>query len=364
MAAVLLCGAADAQTKSETRNYNKTVAKPSLKAYDSFLKKYPSSVYAGDIAARRDTLLNISPYGDEEAAEIIRTHIPAGSDIRAFAVRKNAVDRIYAMRPGKGVMEIFSIEKAGDVWIELNTYRPPLTLDERFGEWEFADQSGTFRIRDEVFFRVSLLASTADRKEQTYVGACYSPDSDYWGHICFRGKNCMEDGSDAPYHISGRYDDSMSRLADPQMRMILADMKKNPHLEEIPDNEYYTELAIQWWIENNPDALTGATHLKMNQLDKESTLVQHFEAARGRQESARYAAAIMDIDGYTVIVARQKSDGEYMLAWAEPECRDSKRDRLLNNIYFSSPTVLTMNYYEGRRIFRYRLNLASKQLRR
>ena len=50
-----------AQTKAETKLYDKTVKRPSVAAFDKFLKKYPSSVYSEEIKARRDTLLYISP---------------------------------------------------------------------------------------------------------------------------------------------------------------------------------------------------------------------------------------------------------------------------------------------------------------
>ena len=72
---VLLLAAAPlaAQKKAETKLYNKTVAAPSLAAFDKFLKKYPSSVYAPDILARKDTLLNISPYDMAQAAAIPAT---------------------------------------------------------------------------------------------------------------------------------------------------------------------------------------------------------------------------------------------------------------------------------------------------
>ena len=45
-ALVLLLAAASlaAQNKAETKFYQKTLSKPSVEAFDKFLKKYPSSV--------------------------------------------------------------------------------------------------------------------------------------------------------------------------------------------------------------------------------------------------------------------------------------------------------------------------------
>ena len=69
-ALLLLLAAAPlaAQKKAETKLYDKTIAAPSIAAFDKFLKKYPSSVYAADILARKDTLLNITPYDEVKAA--------------------------------------------------------------------------------------------------------------------------------------------------------------------------------------------------------------------------------------------------------------------------------------------------------
>ena len=143
-----------------------------------------------------------------------------------------------------------------------------------------------------------------------------------------------------------------------------ARIQDNPLLEKIPDSEYYTSSAIQKWIEENPSALSNASRLHFLGIEDESTLVQQFAKAKGKQESARYTAVIMDIQGYTVIVVKQKSDGQYVLAWAEPQCKDKYKDRLLNSIYFTGPNTLSMQYYHGKRTFSYSLNLSNKQIKR
>ena len=74
-----------AQTKAETKLYNKTLSKPTVAAFDKFLKKYPSSVYAADILARKDTLLNISPYSEAQAAAIAAELLPGGVKMLAIA---------------------------------------------------------------------------------------------------------------------------------------------------------------------------------------------------------------------------------------------------------------------------------------
>ncbi len=93
-ALVLLLAAAplSAQKRAETKLYNKTLAKPSVTAFDKFLKKYPSSVYAEDILARRDTLLNISPYDLAQARSIAAGLLEGSAEFLAVADRREAVD--------------------------------------------------------------------------------------------------------------------------------------------------------------------------------------------------------------------------------------------------------------------------------
>ena len=57
LAVILAAGIAGAQTKAETSLYTKTLKKPSIKAYDKFLNKYPESVYRLEVLTLRDTEL-------------------------------------------------------------------------------------------------------------------------------------------------------------------------------------------------------------------------------------------------------------------------------------------------------------------
>ena len=91
--------------------------------------------------------------------------------------------------------------------------------------------------------------------------------------------------------------------------------------------------------------------------------MEDFASAKGKVNSAKYRAAMMDIRGYTVVVAYQKESGDYVLAWAEPECRNKYKDRLLNSIELEGSN-LVMSFYHGSRYFKYTINLASKTLSR
>ena len=368
LAAAPLC----AQKKAETKLYDKTLAKPSLAAFDKFLKKYPSSVYAEDILARRDTLLNISPYDMAQAAAIAGPLLPEDTEFLAIADRREAVDRIYAVCLGGPEMLIaldvvrivtFQLEK--DEWVQESVYDAPAAPDGDAAYRHFVDSTGVMTIRGTRYLHFHYLLDNLESSEQTYVAAAYAPQTDEFGCVSFYGLNKRMSNESVPYRLSGRINETvLTGLEHPWMRLLLQEVRDNPLLEEIPENFYLTDAAIQWWLDVNPEALTSATHLKFNILPEGCSLIEEYNKAKGKKNSSKYTAAMFDHRDYTVIVVYQKDDKNYVLAWAEPECKDHYRDRLLNSISFDDANTLAMDYYHGNRTFKYRLNLTSKNLRR
>ena len=77
-ALLLVTGALSAQTPAETKLYNKTLKKPSVKAYDKFLNKYPSSAYSLEILTLRDSTLFAAV--DKEDADAVAAFAEAHPD--------------------------------------------------------------------------------------------------------------------------------------------------------------------------------------------------------------------------------------------------------------------------------------------
>ena len=362
---VLAAAPLSAQKKAETKLYDKTIAAPSVAAFDKFLKKYPSSVYAADILARKDTLLNITPYDEAQAAAIAGPLLSGGTEFRAIADRREAVDRIYAIcLSGEGLaldqVRIVTFVKGRNDWAQEGVYDAPAADAEGMSARAFVDGTSVVTIRGTRYLFFHYLMEGA---QPAYVAAAYAPQTDEFGCVSFRGKDIRT--GEEPYRLSGRSDEALlSGMDRPWMRLLLKDIQDNPALEQIPENFYLTDAAIDWWLTQNPDALTSATHMKFNILQAETSLVEEFAKAKGKKNSSKYTAAMFDHRGYTVIVVYQKADDNYVLAWAEPECKDHYRDRLLNSIAFDDANTLTMSYYHGNRTFKYRLNLTSKNLRR
>ena len=374
LCAVLLAAApagAYSQTKAETRQYNKAVGKPSVQAFDRFLKKYPSSVYAAEISARRDTLLSISPYSSAEAEAILSEYLPSGALFLAFPDRKDAVDRIYGVCISSseldlGHVKLYTAVRGEDGWTLADSYESPTAaLASEGASRQFVDSTAVFEIRGDRYFMFNFLTSAADSDKMSYTAATWSPAGDAYSEVVFEGHDILQPGEGLPFHIEGRVNEnSIMNPGRPEAKLMTAAMNENPCLKQIPAGDYLTDAAIDWWLEQNPDATTSATKLNFNILPDNSSLVEQFEASRDRKSSSRYTAALFDIRGYSVIVVKQKADGNYVLAWAEPECEDHYRDRLLNSITFEDANTLEMFYYHGNRHFDYKLNLTSKTVKR
>lgn len=372
LAASLLLSAVsalNAQTKAETKLYNKTVAKPSVAAFDKFLKKYPSSVYSAEIAARKDTLLNITPYSEAQAAAILKDFLPSDCDYLAIADRRDAVDRIYGIcLSGEGLdinqIRICTLEKGSGGWSLSGSYEAPAADAEGMSSRRFADEAKVVSIKGIRYLFFNYLMEDAQGLKQSYVAAYYAPQTDELGTASFSGDNILKASDQLSYKIYGRSNEKLlSGLNRPQMRLLVQSLGENPGLVVIPEDKYLTLAAIQWWNEHNPDALTVATKLDFNIIQKESSLVSQY-AKEKKKSSAKFGAALFDTDGYTVIVVYRKASDDYVLAWVEPECKNSMKDRLLNSISFDDANTISMSYYHGNRTFKYRLNLASHSLRR
>ena len=88
-----------AQSRSETSQFNKTMKKPSVKAADKFLKKYPSSVYAPKVQQMKDSLLylvfveqNVSRITHEDAIRV-----SGGKPLDAIGWKKDGQEHILSL---------------------------------------------------------------------------------------------------------------------------------------------------------------------------------------------------------------------------------------------------------------------------
>lgn len=347
-----------AQTKAETKLYQKTVFKPSVASFDKFLKKYPSSVYAAEIQARKDTLLIISPYTLADAGQIVSEYMP-GYKVKALAWRSDGIDRVSGIGFNDAGCRYMLLEKDKNGWnvaSEYNVEDDDIKADSQF---DFVDSTYVLKIAGREYVRFNRLITYAGGDSLEYAAHLFCPKEEFNSRsLSFIGKK-LADGT-----AEGRIDDGLeSGMDTPPMIFLKSELQKVACLSELPMSTILTDESIRWWLEKNPEALTTAKSVRFGQIPEESSLALTYESLK-KESCTKFRAAMFDIRDYTVVVAYDRSAGKYLLAWAEPECKDHKNGRLLNNIYFEDGSTLVLFYYHGRKTFKYRLNLSSKSLRR
>lgn len=350
---------AASQTSAETRQYNKIVKKASVALIDNFLKKYPNSTYTEDLVARRDTLLSITPYSNEEAKEIMSQFITE-AEYHSFPVREEGIDKIYSVQ----LMDdsyifynaVLEVKGKKSAWKLLETDSFQTNMEEAAQLEDNNIQAQIQIIGGDKYLICSYLYG-----RERYVYFSYCPSNHQFAELVFSGKTI--ENRDGSIMIEGTSNNSLYGQARSDVAVLSMMMDNNPMLKRIPNDILLSDLAIEDWLNANPDALTNAKKVTMLSLPKEASLIELFEKAK-KSSNSKYSAAIIDVRGWTVVVVKQKSDGNYLLAWAEVECKDHKNDRLLNSLSFTDANSMKMSYYHGRKTFNYILNIASKTLSR
>lgn len=397
-AALLAMGTLHAQAPAETKLYNKTLKKPSVKAYDKFLKKYPSSVYSIEIRTLKDSTLfaavdqedaaaveafaaahpdspiadrveaviarhNTSPLTREEALAALRALAPSAAD--AVGYRRANRDYALGLAAADGALALYRGSLGADgAWTLADTPAPErYTLDSKLSDCRLDGPVELVEINGKNLLSFNYINSADNNKNIEYVASLYDPEDGSFTHAMFYGRDMS--GKDG-LKVEGQCPEALSTLATPENAWLLNRINSDPRLVPIAKADALTDDSIAWWLEKNPNAETNASRLNFGALDEESSLVAGFKVARSRDKdsSKSFTAAMMDIRDYTVIVAYSKTYKNYILVWCEPVCKDKNRDKLLNNIYFEDDANLALFYYKGRTTFKNRINLASRTIRR
>ena len=374
-----------AQSKGETSLYQKTLKKPSVKAAQKFLKKYPESVYAPKVVRLRDSLLYFaldpedaegvkefaltypdSPFAGLASERILRHNTSlisreealskAGDAWDAIGWRKDNVEHILALDKdltvrvltpegvlvGSTQIPVYSLHQEVSAPTEL---LKPLSWESPIGRRQYLS-----------FAYLNRLATEAE-----YVDILYLPEEDILNQAMFYGKVLRED----PLTIEGESPEGMEGLTlTPEVAYLLARQKENPALQQIWEADLLSDAAIRWWLQKNPKAETSATKLSFGMLDGESSLAAAYRKA-SKEKGKSYNVAQFNLRGYTVLCAQSKTSGEYLLVWCEPVCKNKKKDKYLSTTYFeSNGTTLDLCYYKGNTTFKIKISMANQSVRR
>ncbi|MDO5443439.1 MAG: hypothetical protein Q4G10_07185 [Bacteroidia bacterium] len=401
--AVLLMAvtAVSAQTKQETSLYTKTLKKPSVKAYDKFLNKYPESVFSLDILTRRDQALfdaldqddayavadfikqhpdspvltlanevmerhNTTSIAKDEALAIAKAALPEAAD--AVGYKWMGKEQVVALAMDGAELVAYSLTKDPEgVWMpqELKRFER-YSLDSNLGSSRLEGPSEMVKVNGRNLLSFNTLNYSSDAKSLEYVLSLYDIENDMMTNAMFYGRNLGKSLDE--YRIEGQSPEAAlsGGVMLPENVYLLNAINENPDLQQISKADALTDDSIAWWQSKNPTAETKATRLTFGALDEESSLVDGFKkcSAKYKDSSANFTAALFNIRGYTVIVAYSKANKSYNLVWVEPECKNKNRDKYLNTIYFDDANSISMFYYKGKTTFKYHVNLATHALRR
>lgn len=398
-AALAFCLNAGAQTKAETKLYTKTMAKPSVKAYDKFLAKYPESTYALEVLTLRDTKLfedldhtdaaaveafaqahisspiydqinalveklNTTDIDRAGALSIVKALASGATDAVAF--RKTGVDHVYGISAGEKIELYSCLKNAEGEWtIEKTIPVEKYTLDAALATTALVGELELASINSKKYIAFNYLNSDKSSTNVEFVATVYDFREDALTNAMFYGKSMA--GKNDLYKIEGQCPEALNTGAImAESAFLLNRINADENLVPIAKADALADDAIAWWLEKNPTAQTKGNRLTFGTLDPECALIQGYQktGSRDKINSSAYGAAMFNMRGYTVIVAYSKSAKNYMLVWAEPVCKNKKTDRLLNNIYFRDANTINMFYYKGNTTFDYDVNLSSKSIKR
>ncbi len=375
-----------AQKKSETKFYNKVLAIGDTTNFNKFLAKYPNSVYAPKVQAKKDSLIksyNTTVYTKEQAVGIIKENVPvlqnavAGTDFIALPHKNNNVEFITAViAPAKEnptLLYIVKLQENNGNWsiaaekkesiykqddaLSLFAFTPDNSINpgnadckeisvkgERYMQFNYLNYSNSTDPRSKWANKdAELVANIVSLSDETVYSSMY--------------KGELTDGT-----LNGVCMDNAQGgiLATPQMNYLIASFSQNSSLGAVDKEREVTKEAIRWWYENNPK---GRSSLEFGVLEQNHPIVQLFLKDKYKESSANNTAAFFDIMETTVLCVYNKSNKQYLLVWCEPYVKDKHSGKKLNTIYFEKGNTLVLYYYQGNKTFKERINLGTRQKR-
>ena len=264
----------------------------------------------------------------------------------------------------------------------------------------FVNVAGT----DYILF--SYLRDGEDPGTLDWTLKAVSFSGDRFEHVNFVGKPLPPEGE--RFRIEGFSGSAMrantDELTDYLDSLLLADKR----LVVLPESVYKTDKVVEWWLQNNPSALSSAKKVLFASLPADCSAVVAFEGSAGgaagaggasgaggadavggavgaavaggggdraavgggagavaknkvKSKSGRYQLASVDLRGYTLVILKNLKQNSYTLVWAEPT-GVKKSDRRLMNLYFADDNTIAMVFYHGNSMLKYRIALGSGQL--
>ncbi len=371
----LSAGQSMAQKKSETKLFKSVMAKEDTVSLNKFLAKYPKSVYATGVQAKKDSLIksyNTTIYSADQANSLFKSatglngQAAAGKEFIACSQRKNNVEYltgIIAPANGENDIRIVKCMQTGSDW--------QIITDRKESRYIQDDNLTSFAFTDTAFREVEIQGE----KYLHFNYVNYATGTDLrskWQNndielitnlLSFSGENLfntMYSGERVDNEIFGSCSDSAQGgiLATPQINYLVGYLAGLDFLKPANKERDLTREAIKWWYKNNP---VGAKTLNFGVLDESHPIIQKFLQSKTIERSANNKADFFDIMGTTVLCAYNNSTKQYLLVWCEPQPQNPKKEKDLGNLYFEKGNTIVLYYFEGSKTSKERINLGTRQ---
>ena len=343
--------------RAESILYHKTMDKATVKDADKFLKKYPESIYAPLVRQMKDSLLLVK-FKDENLSRISREEalrIAGGAAVDAIGWKKDKKEQVLALDKD------FSLRVLSLDGTLLETRRIPVyTMGSGTPARKLVMNMEVIMPLDELRYYVHF-GYTNSASE--YVEALYLPPQDIVFQAIYYGRALPLQNGDA-YRIEGESPEMMDGLdGSSEISWLASRFKANPRLLPVSEADLLTDASIRWWFQKNSAAANQSVKLSFGVLDTRSSLVRAYRNAK-KVSGKNNDVAVIDIRGYTVIVAGSKSSGKYRLVWCERKCANKKTDPYIYNYYFENDgTTLELIYYKGNTTFKRKISFANQVVR-
>lgn len=354
--------------KAEQKAFNAAVQTSTIASFDAFLAKYPKSILCEDISIKKDSLtviLNTTPYNQDEAYAVFTSSaVLSAEQFSALPYRNEGIDYIYAIAvQPSGICNIYRLSRPvnanGTIYEAANwttdTFKeePLCKVNNSIDSFMLKDSLTAISVGADTYLRFSCESAASKSSNREYSAYLLGVDNLNLESLCFAGKAKGD-------IIEGTLDMLTIDSHTPATTITLASfLTSKPYLQTIAKADLLSDESIEWWYNNNK---SGAKTLSFGVLPDECSLIEAFSKQK-KENGKLYTAAFFNHRGNTVLCARKKSNGEYVLTWCEPLPAEKKKDAVLSGIYFEGDNNLVLFYYKGNTTFKRRINLATKVIK-
>ncbi|MBR4882979.1 MAG: hypothetical protein IKU18_03785, partial [Bacteroidales bacterium] len=294
-AMMMFCGSLWAQKKSETKLFNTVMAQGDTVAFNKFLSKYPNSVYAKTIKAKKDSLIlkyNTTVHTQLQANDFFKSacnlssDAAAGKDFIAFPFRKNNVEFLLGVLApntaanGGNSLRILKFEQANGGWNKvLEREESRYIQDDELKLFVFSPIQDQKLSADEQCYSTGAQVQKEKYLHFNYINFSEGTDPrSGWENnnvelisnlLSLSGENLfntMFSGEKMGGEIYGKCSDSAQGgiMGTPQINYLVTYLSGQENLKPADQERELTREAIKWWYSNNKK---GASVLNFGVLE-------------------------------------------------------------------------------------------------